>query len=132
MHESKFPFVSRIELIRSKLLNFSAHVYGVNARVRLPPTNTGGGGGAGSHPSTKCHDPAPFRRRLALLIFRRALLAFSAIFVRDNLSVDLHRLPDIFYSLSFFVGGDLKVYPLYPIVLVFLAPSSRGTTFHSC
>ena len=28
-HESKFPFVSRIEFIRSKLSNFSAHVYGV-------------------------------------------------------------------------------------------------------
>ena len=30
-HESKFPFVSRIEFIRSKLSNFSAHVYGVIA-----------------------------------------------------------------------------------------------------
>ena len=30
MHESKFPFVSRIEFIRSKLSNFSAHVYGAN------------------------------------------------------------------------------------------------------
>ena len=30
MHESKFPFVSRIEFIRSKLSNFSAHVYGVS------------------------------------------------------------------------------------------------------
>ena len=29
LHESKFPFVSRIEFIRSKLSNFSAHVYGV-------------------------------------------------------------------------------------------------------
>ena len=29
LHESKFPFVSRIEFIRSKLLNFSAHVYEV-------------------------------------------------------------------------------------------------------
>ena len=28
LHESKFPFVSRIECIRSKLSNFSAHVYG--------------------------------------------------------------------------------------------------------
>ena len=28
LHESKFPFVSRIEFIRSKLSNFSAHVYG--------------------------------------------------------------------------------------------------------
>ena len=28
LHESKFPFVSRIEFIPSKLLNFSAHVYG--------------------------------------------------------------------------------------------------------
>ena len=26
LHESKFPFVSRIEFIRSKLSNFSAHV----------------------------------------------------------------------------------------------------------
>ena len=30
MHESKFPFVSRIEFIHSKLSNFSAHVYGVS------------------------------------------------------------------------------------------------------
>ena len=29
LHESKFPFVSRIEFIRSKLSNFSAHVFGV-------------------------------------------------------------------------------------------------------
>ena len=29
LHESKFPFVSRIEFIRSKLSNFSAHVYGI-------------------------------------------------------------------------------------------------------
>ena len=28
LHESKFPFVSRIEFIRSKLSNVSAHVYG--------------------------------------------------------------------------------------------------------
>ena len=28
LHESKFPFVSRIEFIRSKLSKFSAHVYG--------------------------------------------------------------------------------------------------------
>ena len=30
LHESKFPFVSRIELICSKLSNFPAHVYGVS------------------------------------------------------------------------------------------------------
>ena len=30
MHESKFPFVSRIEFIRSKLWIFSAHVSGVS------------------------------------------------------------------------------------------------------
>ena len=29
LHESTFPFVSRIEFIRSKLSNFSAPVYGV-------------------------------------------------------------------------------------------------------
>ena len=34
LHESKFTFVSRIEFIRSKLSNFSAHVYGVTI-----PTN---------------------------------------------------------------------------------------------
>ena len=37
LHESKFPFVSRIEFIRSKLSNFSAHVYGVRA---APPDNS--------------------------------------------------------------------------------------------
>ena len=36
LHESKFPFVSRIEFIRSKLSNFSAHVYGVYVRCWSP------------------------------------------------------------------------------------------------
>ena len=35
LHESKFPYVSRIEFIRSKLSNFSAHVYGVVVLVKL-------------------------------------------------------------------------------------------------
>ena len=35
LHESKFPFVSRIEFIRSKLSNFSAHVSGVTESPRL-------------------------------------------------------------------------------------------------
>ena len=30
LHESKFPFVSRIEFIRSKLSNFSAHHFGMH------------------------------------------------------------------------------------------------------
>ena len=30
LHESKSPLVSRIEFMRSKLSNFSAHVYGVS------------------------------------------------------------------------------------------------------
>ena len=30
LHESKLSFVSRIEFIRSKLSNFSAHVYGAS------------------------------------------------------------------------------------------------------
>ena len=34
LHESKFPFVSRIEFIRSKLSNFSAHVSGVKERTK--------------------------------------------------------------------------------------------------
>ena len=34
LHESKFPFVSRIEFIRSKLSNFSAHVSGVSDGAR--------------------------------------------------------------------------------------------------
>ena len=33
LHESKFTFVSRIEFIRSKLSNFSAHVYGVTVNT---------------------------------------------------------------------------------------------------
>ena len=33
LQESKFPFVSRIAFIRSKLSNFSAHVSGVTVRV---------------------------------------------------------------------------------------------------
>ena len=39
LHESKFPFVSRIEFIRSKLSNFSAHVYGVSDAVRPRPNH---------------------------------------------------------------------------------------------
>ena len=35
LHESKFPFVSRIEFIRSKLSNFSAHVSGVTLSLSL-------------------------------------------------------------------------------------------------
>ena len=34
LHESKFPFVSRIEFIRWKLSNFSAHVSGVTITGR--------------------------------------------------------------------------------------------------
>ena len=34
LHESKFPFVKRIEFIRSKLSNFSAHVSGVSFASR--------------------------------------------------------------------------------------------------
>ena len=49
LHESKFPFVSRIEFIRSKLSNFSAHAYGVIYTVvpsgrrtaRCAPRNAG-------------------------------------------------------------------------------------------
>ena len=43
LHESKFPFVSRIEFIRSKLSNFSDHVYGVNVcrpQMASPPSGT--------------------------------------------------------------------------------------------
>ena len=35
LHESKFPFVLRIEFIRSKLSNFSAHVYGAGVNTVL-------------------------------------------------------------------------------------------------
>ena len=37
LHESKFPFVSRMEFIRSKLSNFSAHVYGSMRCLRCSP-----------------------------------------------------------------------------------------------
>ena len=65
LHEPKFPFVSRIEFIRSKLSNFSAHVYGVcvwlragspasllpaavtRRGIRLPMTSPGQSAGAG-------------------------------------------------------------------------------------
>ena len=44
VHESKFPFVSRHEFIRSKLSIFSAHVSGVSKRgaIRRPLVNVGG------------------------------------------------------------------------------------------
>ena len=35
LHESKFRFVSRVEFIRSKLANFSAHVSGVYIAFQL-------------------------------------------------------------------------------------------------
>ena len=41
LHESKFPFVSRIEFIRSKLSFFSAHVYGVIVMSGPAETPTG-------------------------------------------------------------------------------------------
>ena len=41
LHESKFPFVSRIEFIRSKLSNFSAHVYGVSGGTALAGDEVG-------------------------------------------------------------------------------------------
>ena len=40
LHESKFAFVSRIEFIRSKLSNFSAHVSGVSQTRLRPPRCT--------------------------------------------------------------------------------------------
>ena len=43
LHESKFPFVSRIEFIRSKLSNFSAHVNVVSVRFRPPGSVTAAG-----------------------------------------------------------------------------------------
>ena len=57
LHESKFPFVTRIEFIRSKLSNFSAHVSGVAAVAAVvvrdqselsepPPDGRPGGAGA--------------------------------------------------------------------------------------
>ena len=42
LHESKFPSVSRIEFIRSKLSNFSAHVSGVTDWVSRPGAGRGG------------------------------------------------------------------------------------------
>ena len=38
LHESKFPFVSRID--RSKLSNFSAHVYGVSITGATAPADS--------------------------------------------------------------------------------------------
>ena len=42
LRESKFPFVSRIEFIRSKLSNFSAHVYGDTVRSTATHLPVGG------------------------------------------------------------------------------------------
>ena len=50
LHESKFPLVSRIEFIRSKLSNFSAHVYGVIGRGLLGPMVVCGGPAGASGP----------------------------------------------------------------------------------
>ena len=68
IHESKFLFVSRIELIRSKLSNFSTHVSGVTmagecATSRYITVSGGGGGGGGGQctllPDTSTAAPAP-------------------------------------------------------------------------
>ena len=48
LHESKFPFVSRIKFIRSKLSNFSAHVSGVNDSTEHT-NNTGPSPRAAAH-----------------------------------------------------------------------------------
>ena len=55
----KFPFVSRIEFIRSKLSNFSAHVYGVRTGrccPTNPPRRTGQGRGLTRGPSPPTAD----------------------------------------------------------------------------
>ena len=44
MYESKFPFVSRIEFIRSKLSNFSAHVSGLIVLRRVACFRPGAAG----------------------------------------------------------------------------------------
>ena len=51
LHESKYLFVSRIEFIRSKLSNFSAHVSGVADGVRTmwKPQNQSTGRSRSAH-----------------------------------------------------------------------------------
>ena len=54
LHESKFPFVSRIEFIRSKLSNFSAHVYGVVSVLGCTDGRVGTAAGGPQAAAARC------------------------------------------------------------------------------
>ena len=88
LHESKFPFVSRIEFMRSKLSNFSAHVYGVTepgpTTVLNPIWLTARQHGLGWHDSVmscRCHGTTVRRDRLAwLLPWLPSMTGFTFLF----------------------------------------------------
>ena len=72
LHESKHPFVSRIEFIHSKLSNFSAHVSGVRVCSALRPrpipreprrfwTNGHHASPPPPPPRPRCPEPRPMR-----------------------------------------------------------------------
>ena len=67
LHESKFPFVSRIEFIRSKLSDFSAHVSGVNERD-APPRPGREGEGSPARLSAGWRDWVGWDRGLSRLV----------------------------------------------------------------
>ena len=70
LHESKFPFVSRIEFIRSKLSIFSAHVYGVNTydgQTKKAFTIKTAFPGTGNDTLHSCDSNSPIAARPSLL-----------------------------------------------------------------
>ena len=58
--ESKFPFVSRIEFIRSKLSNFSAHAYGVTGAAAAERDRDGAAAPSGTREG-RIRPPSPPR-----------------------------------------------------------------------
>ena len=59
LHESEFPFVSRIEFIRSKVSNFSAHVYGITTGIT--PTSA-------LRRATSAQDPTPHAADTSVIV----------------------------------------------------------------
>ena len=81
LQESKFPFVSRIKFIRSKLSNFSAHVYGVTGSI---------GGGDGDDGAARVKTTANKTRTLAIIY---SLHCYSWYFLIDDDDAEFNSYP---------------------------------------
>ena len=85
LHESQFPFFSRIEFVRSKLSNLSAHVAGVNVSMGLQIVENGCG-----NTRTSSAQNATKKRRTSITSSAPILLVSpcdSPVFDRDDRTV---------------------------------------------